>query len=136
MWLPLAMKLSQGSIMFLLQGKKSRKKRICTNKRPTKGTSLKDFLLLPTTLPSLKTTNSVDLAIKESLDNCNIEKTRDESNKIDLKRLLNISIDEFNFTEVDDDPNSSSFPRFQKVFDDEDYLELEKAALKNIESEA
>lgn len=47
------------------------------------------------------------------------------------ENILNIEIDSFNFTEVDCDPDSSSFPRFSGVFEDKEYLRLEKEVLKN-----
>ncbi|KAL5287637.1 hypothetical protein ACFFRR_008499 [Megaselia abdita] len=63
------------------------------------------------------------------------EKPTDEDNKMGLRRLLNIKIDDFNFTEIDDDPNSTSIPRFVRIFEDDDYLKLEQKVLQNYESE-
>lgn len=53
------------------------------------------------------------------------------TSEVSLRSILNIEIDSFNFTEVDCDPDSSSFPRFIGVFEDKDYLKLENDVLKN-----
>lgn len=60
---------------------------------------------------------------------------RDDINKLDLQKLLNFKVDDFNFTEIDDDPNSTSFPRFLRVFEDDDYLKLEQKILQNLKFE-
>lgn len=57
-----------------------------------------------------------------------------EVDKLDLLKHLNIRVDDFNFTEVDEDPNSTSFPRFLRVFEDDDYLKLEQKILENVDS--
>lgn len=51
---------------------------------------------------------------------------------VNLRSILQIKIDDFNFTEVDQNPESSSFPRFVRVFEDTNYLELEKKVLKGL----
>lgn len=52
---------------------------------------------------------------------------------ISLRSILEIEIDDFNFTEVDHDPESSAFPRFVGVFEDKSYLNLEKEVLRSFE---
>lgn len=61
---------------------------------------------------------------------------KDKSSEIEvnLRSILEIHIDDFNFTEVDDDPDSGSFPRFVGVFEDKDYLKLEKEVLQSFEN--
>lgn len=54
--------------------------------------------------------------------------------EVNLRSILAIEIDDFNFTEVDEDPESSSFPRFIGVFEDKNYLKLEKEVLKSFEN--
>lgn len=73
----------------------------------------------------------VNVGSKKNED-CETE-ANNEVNKLDLLRLLNIRVDGFNFTEIDDDPNSASFPRFLRVFEDDDYLKLEQKVLQNFE---
>lgn len=52
---------------------------------------------------------------------------------VNLRSILKIEIDDFNFTEVDQNPESSSFPRFIGVFEDKNYLRLEKEVLNSLE---
>lgn len=61
------------------------------------------------------------------------EETEDSEHEVNLRSILEIHIDDFNFTEVDNDPESSSFPRFVGVFEDKEYLKLEKEVLKSFE---
>lgn len=112
--------------------KKKNKPKHVSSKRNT----FEGFPPLANTSFSEDDNESVDSAKNEVLKDCDTQKTSDERNKLDLQRLFNIRIDDFNFTEIDDDPNSDSFPRFQKIFDDEDYLELENKILQNVETEA
>lgn len=53
---------------------------------------------------------------------------------VNLRSILEIKIDDFNFTEVDQDPESSSFPKFIRVFEDSNYLKLEKEVLRGLKA--